>query len=315
MGMIIGKIIGVFIIVFVGLGANKAGLLPVSASKYLSNIVIKLAAPCVVISAMSEQSLDSGGFVMIIVVLCISVAQYAFSVPVGILTARLMGVPEDERGIYKNFILFTNNGFMGFPLSLAMFGHQGMFYMVIANGVLNVALFTLGVANLRRDEKEDLPLGRKLMRAAKDILDVPVIAMLVGVALLALQIRLPIELKEVLDSVGSMMAPLSMMVIGLQLTASKPKEVIANHRLIIVSVLRLLILPGIALLVMLLLNVDPLVTKVLTLNMMLPCGAVPVAMAEAYGRDSKLAAEGTFLTTLFSMITIPACGILLSALV
>jgi predicted permease len=36
--------------------------------------------------------------------------------------------------------------------------------------------------------------------------------------------------------------------------------------------------------------------------------------AEEYGGNAKIAAEGTFLTTLFSMITIPIAGALLSAL-
>jgi predicted permease len=53
---------------------------------------------------------------------------------------------------------------------------------------------------------------------------------------------------------------------------------------------------------------------VLTLNMLLPCATVPVMFAEEYGGNVKLAAEGTFLTTLFSMVTIPVSGVLLSML-
>jgi len=138
--------------------------------------------------------------------------------------------------------------------------------------------------------------------------------MIVGFALLIFQVHLPVEITDVLSSIGNVMAPLSMIVIGLQLTESKPKEVISNHRLIIISALRLLILPGIFLGVMLLLRIDPLITCVLTLNAMLPCATVPVVLAEAHGRDSKLAAEGTFLSTLFSMATIPIGGILLTSL-
>jgi predicted permease len=251
---------------------------------------------------------------MIGLVLGICLVQYLLSIPIAVLVNKLMKIPAPERGIYKNFLMFTNNGFMGFPVALALFGHQGMFYLVLANCVMNIVLFTIGTANLRNTGEEKLPLGRKLKTLVRDVVDVPIIALILGFIILLLQIRLPVELKDVLTSVGSMMAPLCMIVIGLQLTASKPRDVMLNHRFIIISLLRLIILPGLFFLILLPFHADRLMVCVLTLNVMLPCATVPVALAEEHGRDVKLAAEGTFLSTLFSMITIPIGGVLLSFL-
>lgn len=310
--MVIGKLLGVFIIVCIGYLANKAGWIPVSASRYLAKIVINIAAPCVVVGTLSEQELSGGSLKIILLAVGISIAQHAFCLPVGILANKLMKVPQAHRGIYKNFLLFSNNGFMGFPVALALFGHQGMFYLVLSNCVMVFILFTLGSANLRNRGEEKLSFRRKLKIVLKDVLDVPIIALLVGLALLFLQVHLPVELKDVLSSIGSMMAPLSMIVIGLQLTASKPAQVLTNHRLIVITILRLLFLPGVFFLATIPFPMDPLLRCVLTLNLMLPCATIPVAMAEEHGQDARLAAEGTFLTTLFSMITIPIFGFLLS---
>jgi predicted permease len=123
---------------------------------------------------------------------------------------------------------------------------------------------------------------------------------------------------DVLDSVGTMMAPLSMMVIGLQLTESKLGKVMLNRRFIAVALIRLAGLGGICFLALLpfYLNglLSPLLVGVLTLNVLLPCATVPVMFAEEYGGNVKTAAEGTFLSTLFSIITIPIASVLLGML-
>jgi predicted permease len=80
------------------------------------------------------------------------------------------------------------------------------------------------------------------------------------------------------------------------------------------TVLRLLILPVIFFLAVYFLPIPRLAVGVLTLNIMLPVAAVTVAFAEEHGRNAQLAAEGTFITTLFSMITIPVAAVLFSML-
>jgi predicted permease len=133
-----------------------------------------------------------------------------------------------------------------------------------------------------------------------------------------MQIHLPQTVTEVLDSIGSMMAPLSMIVIGVQLTESKISDVIRNGRLIAMSMIRLAGLGALcfAALIPLYLNgvISPMLTSIITLNVLFPCAAVPVMFAEEYGGNVKTAAEGTFLSTLFSIVTIPIAGVLLSML-
>jgi predicted permease len=123
---------------------------------------------------------------------------------------------------------------------------------------------------------------------------------------------------DVLDAVGSMMAPLAMMVIGLQLTSSKPRAVMTNHKLIIMCAIRLLVIPGLLFFMLLPFYHYRLITGIeigiVTLSAMLPCATVSAVLAEEYGRNARLAAEGIFLSTLFSMLTIPVGGIFLSML-
>jgi predicted permease len=204
---------------------------------------------------------------------------------------------------------------MGFPVALAIFGNTGMFYMVMANCVTNVFVFTFGIWNVKKRQARRPGAARE---ALKDVVNPITIALCVGFVLLLAGVNLPDAVLETLDSVGSMMAPLSMMVIGLQLTESKLGGVMRNRKLIVMTIIRLVGLGGLFLLLMtpFYLNggIPSMFVGILTLNMLLPCATVPVMLAEEYGGNVKLAAEGTFLSTLFSIITIPIAGALLSML-
>jgi predicted permease len=312
--LILGKIIGVFALVFVGFGANKIGWLPLDSGKYISKIVINIAAPCVVVSAMCEQSPDASTPRTFLLISGLGIAQYVIVALLAILICKLMKIPEADKGIYKNFIIFTNNGFMGFPITLVLFGTAGMFYMVVLNCLFNVALFTLGIFNLRSKREPGHSRMDSVKQSLKEILNPLTVSFVVGFLILFLHIPVHVEVKAILDAIGSMMTPLSMMVVGLQLAESRPREIIGNYKLVIMSALRLVVIPGFFFLLLLPFGFDRLLSGTLLLNVLLPCAAMVVVLAEEYGRNAKLAAEGVFLSTLLSMITLPIASILFTML-
>jgi predicted permease len=304
-------VVCVFAIVLLGFAANKAGWLPADSSKYLSKIVINIAGPSVIIGSLSEQNLDAEGLRTLLLLAVFTVGQCAMSLLVARIFVGALKIDEARRGIYKNFIMWTNNGFMGFPVALAIFGAQGLFYQVLVNCVCSFFLFTYGIQNVRQRSQSKLPLSAKLNRLARDIINVPVLALIIGLIILILRISLPEPLVNIFTVLGATMTPLSMMVIGIQLAESSPARVLKNHKLILVTILRLLILPAIFFAAAYFLPIPRLVLCVMTLNIMLPVAAVTVPFAEENGRDAKLAAEGAFITTLFSMLTLPVGGVFL----
>jgi predicted permease len=317
--LVLGRIIGIFAIVFLGFGANKIGWIPIDASKYISKIVVNIAAPCVVISTISEQVFTISSLKTLGIICILYLGQYLFQFIISLISVKILKVPRRERGVFSNCYLYTNNGFMGFPVTYAIFGAPGMFYMVIINILMPFLMYTHGVFNLLRDvgytsHRHGAEKDKKIRLHPKEILTPPVIASLIGLVIYFFHIPVHEQLRDLLDVIGAMMTPLSMIVIGLQLTESSPRRVMLNYRLIVMMLFRLAIMPAVFIGVALLFDLDPLLFGVLTLNIMLPCAALPVSLAEEYGADATLAAEGTFLTTLFSMATIPVAGIVLSSM-
>ena len=313
--IVLAKVAAIFLIVLIGYGAGKLNWLPIESSKYLSTIVINIAAPCVVIYSMGQQELNQKTISVMFIIFGVAFAMYFLSWLLSLLLVKVMKIEPENRGVYKNFLIFTNNAFMGFPVAYALFGSEGMFLMVLANVMMPIFLYTLGVHNLRRTKSKYSSRLGVLKDRLKDMANPPVISTLIGLVIFLLQIPIPGVINDVLDIVGATMAPLCMIVIGLQLTESSPRHVMTNHKFIIVSMFRLIIIPGLVFLPLYLLNANPLVICIMTLNAMLPCSAVCVALAEEYKNNVKLAAEGTFLSTLFSIATIPIIGVLLTTFI
>jgi predicted permease len=313
--VVFSRVAGVFVMVLLGFVANKVGWLPSESGKYLSKIVVNIAAPCAVLHSMSAQKMSAGAGALVLEILAVSFGMFFFSWLCALLIGALLRVGRENRGVYRSFVIFSNNGFMGFPVALAVFGATGLFYIVVLNMAAIILQYTLGVSMIKKDAAAILnraPQKSLLKNRLKAVFDVPLDAALVSLAIFLLQIPVPDGLQEVFSSVGAMMAPLSMIAIGIQLAQSSFRDVALNPRLIVVSAMRLVVMPVLIFLILELFNIDSLIRCVIILSFSMPCAALPVIFAQEYGANAKLAAEGAFLSTMLSMASLPIACILLT---
>ena len=313
--MIVTKVLGIFIIIFVGYAANKLGWLPAESSKYLSKIVINIASPCLLIVAMAGKEKNPETIKTIGILFVVALVGYAIAWLISVGFCKILKISRFDSGVYKNFLIFSNNGFMGFPLALAIFGEEGMFFMVIMFSLSPLFVYSLGIVTIKRSAGQ-MGNGEKFQfsKMIKNMITLPLVATIVGLVIYFCEIPIQEEVYNTLNSIGAMMTPLCMIVIGIQLTESKIKDVIFNKNLLLMSLVRLAILPIIFYLITLPFGFSNLITGIIVLNFLLPAAAVPVIIAEEFGGNAKLAAEGTFLSTLLSLVTVPIATILLGML-
>jgi predicted permease len=201
-------------------------------------------------------------------------------------------------------------------VALAIFGTEGLFLIAMINAIGPLFIYTAGMANFRRDAAAIngvIPEPQSFASSFRKAFNAPIIGTLIGLAVFFLQVPIPSAVGDVLSMLGGLMTPLSMIVVGLQLTQSHPREMIGNPNLICLVLCRLLIIPVIVLLILLLLpfHLPATMTAVVTLNFLLPSAAIMPALAEETGANAKLSAEATFITTLFSIISVPVASVLL----
>lgn len=308
MVLIFAKILSVFGITFIGFGANKIKWLPSESTKYLSVLLVNIASPCLIISSMSHQEMTGAALSSVKQVAFFMLLALITATVISVFTVKLMKVPFQDRGIYRTVLVLTNNGFMGYPLSFAVFGQKGLFLMIVANAVFTIYLYSAGVILMTYDKEGKMDMADTL----KSIISIPVVSSVVGLLIFIFSIPMPSILGGFFDSVGGMTIPLSMLIIGIQLAESKAREVLTNRHLFYTLILRLLVFPVVLFGIFMWFPFDPFVFCIVISAMTMPSAAVIPVLAEIHQTNAKLAAQAVFITTMFSLITIPVFGVLLT---
>jgi predicted permease len=302
------KIFSVFSISLFGYAANKLNWLPAESTKYLSILLLNISTPCFVLYSMSRQQLDGKTVASVLQSFGLMFLALVITSLLAIVSVRIMRAPAADRGVYRTLLVLTNSGFMGFPLSYAVFGHDGLFLMIIANSCFVFYAYSIGIALLvaGKDEK------RSWKTALKSMISIPGVSCVAGLLIFGFGIRLPDLLMDFLNSVGAITVPLSMIIIGIQLAESKAGDVLKNRHLFLTVILRLAVIPSILFGLFMWLPVQPLVLCIVTFGMAMPSASLVPIFADIYGGDAKLGAQGVFITTVFSLISIPISALLLT---
>ena len=210
-----------------------------------------------------------------------------------------MRIPIHQRGLYMFMTVFSNIGFMGFPVMKAIFGNEAVFYTAIFNMIFNFLVFTLGIVLINYGTTNQFKLK------AKNLLSPGIISSLVAVIIYFSQIKMPTVLGSTFEMVGSITTPVAMMLIGSTLASINIKEVFTEFRIYPYTIIKQLLIPFIAYPILHYFISSPLVLGVALINLAMPVGNSAVLFANEYDGDVDLAAKSVFITTLISVFTIP----------
>jgi predicted permease len=194
--------------------------------------------------------------------------------------------------------IFTNSGFMGIPLVIALFSQEAVFILSPFLSWLFFIQWTLGIVVVTGDIKS--------MSFKKVILNPVILATIFGVIVYALQIHVPVVVNEFLIRIGAMLMPVAMIVLGSTFVNISYKKMLRDSRVWVMVLVRLFVLPLFVVLALTFIAKDyELVAYTLLVAMSAPIGANVAILAQQYDRDTQLAASQIMMTTLFSIISMP----------
>lgn len=308
------------ILMFIGFFARKKRIVEEKFSASLASLIFNFVFPCVVINAMQikyepSEIVNSG------LLIGISIFTMALMLALGLLVNRIIRRKDDMSRILLVNLMFTNFTYMAFPIMESLYGEKGSFYIAIYTIPVRVLfyiatpmIFTLGKSsNMKLDARQ---ARRGAVRA---LLSPPVLAVPVGLAIYFFGIPIPGPIAAVIESLAKVATPMGMLLCGVTLAAIPLSKIWKEKRIMIIAVLRLIAAPAIAvglyLLVSHFLYVDPLVAKVSILYCALPAAATTTVLAIKAQNDATKAAQCVFVTTLLSVITLPAWAYLLDQVV
>ena len=304
------KIAAIFAMTAIGFIASKTGVLPAESKKYLSNLLLFITSPCMIIGSMTSQTLDAHTFELMIQIVAGSFIFFLAAMAVSFLIVKLMRCDKEDAGVLMVIITAVNTGFMGFPVTKAIFGNTYFFLMVIQNIVLNIYLYSMMVYQMNYGFRKKEGIRGMLM----PMMNMCTYALIAGLVFMLLKVRLPDILADFINTIGDATIPVSMIVVGVQLSESSIRKMLTNKRLITASLCNVILIPVLTFLAVNWLPLAPESKLILIFAAAFPCAVVSTAIALKENRNAALMAEGVAMTTLLTMGTLPVAAILLMQL-
>jgi len=286
-----------FILMLVGLMINKLGFMHPQTSSDLTNILLYIVSPCLIVQAF-EQHFSADRLHMLGRVLLGIIIIYILMIIVTQLLFKRVRDPNLRR-IMRYGSVYSNAGFMGIPLTSSLFGATGVFFAVASLAAFNIFSWTHGITLFTGRQ------GNRRENLKQIVLNPNIIAIIVGLLIFVTSFQLPTIANSTIKYVSSINTPLSMIVIVNSLADVKFNRKTLDKRLWLVILLRNLLFPYLAIVILQLMGLTgvPLLTTVL----MMACpvaGIVVLFSLKVHGNPGPAVALMS-VSTILSIITIP----------
>jgi predicted permease len=309
------QISSLFFLMAVGFIAGKKKFLDASAIKGISALIIKVTLPTLILMSL-QKSFSKELLGDALKTLFVSACFYVLVILLSYLAVRLLKTPIRQKGVFVFALSFSNCGFIGFPVVASILGKEALFLTAMHNTLFNILAFSLGIlivsggaSGTATASESAAPLTIK--QRFGHVLNNNVLAVILGFSLFLLSVSIPRVLALPLGMLGELTTPLAMIATGAMLARTKVGAVLGNWRLYAVTLLRLALWPLITALVLGFAGITGQLYYISIIIAGMPAGSNTSLIAEVYGGDTDTASAIVFMTTLFSVVSIPILALLI----
>lgn len=293
-----------FTMVILGYAACKLGYMGDKFDKKLSSIVVDITCPLLVLSSVMGDEMPDRSLILPLV--GVGFLTYIILLVFGFWVPRFISKNHDDQGIIGFSLMFANVGFIGYPIVASIFGPKAVFYAALLNVPNTFFIFTAGVMLVK---------GEYSIRQfnPKVLLSPALIGAFIAALLVAFGVHTPEMIARPITMVGNITVPAALMIIGSSMARLPLREIIGSGKVYATSFLRLVIVPLSVYFLFRLCGVNTLINNINTVVIAMPVASFGTMFCMKYGRNPSLMTEATFITTLFSIITIPLITLLFGA--
>ena len=287
--LLMKQIAQLFLMIFMGYLIVKTGLVEDTDSKVLSKIILYLVIPCVIINAFQVDYTSDTVKGLLLAFIASVLTQIILLIVISAL-GKLFHLNEVEIAS----IYYSNSGNLIVPIVT--------FILCVFMSVQLIFIWTHCKKIISQETSYDWK---------KIVLNINMISIFIGILLFFTKIHLPEIINDSISSVGNMIGPASMIVTGMLFAGMDLKQIFTNKKVYFISILRLIVLPIFALI---LIKLSQLATfsadgdkimLIVFLAIITPSASTVTQMCQVYGNDSQYASAINVVTTLFSIVTMP----------
>ncbi len=292
------QIAALFLMMAAGFILVKVGVVKSEDSKPISTVIVYLIVPAVLIHAFQIEYTPEirDGFLL-------SLGTAVLIQGLLLLIVSLLKKPLKLTPVEMTSVIYSNAGNLVIPLITATLGDEWVIYASTYMSFQMILLWTHGNAVL-------MGKGEKV-QWKKILLNPNVIAIAIGIFLFITQLKLPTFLDSALSSMSACVGPVSMVMLGMLLASVDYKKVFTNSRIYLTVALKMLILPG---LMLLLLKFSPLsslspdgstILLITLLATITPSATTVTQLAQLHDNEPAYASAINMATTVVALATMP----------
>lgn len=292
-----------FLLIIVGALMKHLHIVNAEGQKCLNDLVIYLVLPCNIVKSFLISS-DGDILRQFGLVLVLSIGVQIVSVILGKILYRNQ---EPTEGMNLKYgLICSNAGFLGNPVAEGLYGSVGLAMASVYLIPMRIMMWSSGIAVYTK--------STNWKSICRKVLTHPcIIACVLGILLMGTGYQLPEVIEKPLTYIGNCNTALSMMVIGMILYGNNLLKMV-DGKVLCYCLMRLVIMPLLLLFVCQLLKMPSLVTGVCVTLTAMPAGATTSILASKYQANEFFATKLVLVSTILSMVTIPAWQMVLGML-
>lgn len=295
------------ILIAVGFLIKKLKVLPEGFEKPLTRLLLDIALPAIIIQTfISDEAMLSGRDVWQLLVAATATLAVSFLVgQIFILIRRGSIVGKVDR----LGILITNFTFFGFPVVETLYGASGLLYYTIFTIPVRIVYYMITPVLL-------VGKGGGVKETLKNFFSAPVVSIFIGAIIYFTGLKLPSPISGAISSLASTATPLGLILCGATLTDVDFKQLIRRPIVVLTVIVRLLVMPAIALGFSLLLHLPERLAECCVIYCTLPIASmIPTYTLRYLPDETECHVSGglmVLLSTLFCVLTIPLWATILT---
>ncbi len=295
--LVLNSVISLFLIMLVGIYGSRKGIISQELNNGLIKILINIFLPFMVVSSFT---FTFGPSIKGNIIKGLYYSLGAYSILILASYILLIPIKGNKKTIIHFSNVFSNTGYIGFPVLNAIYGPEGVVYGSIFNMFFVIFVWTYGLMLFKGHiEKDEL---RK--EVLKTLLNPSIIAVIIGVVIITFNIEIPRLLYSSINTVGSISGPLSMIILGAIVSKGKIRSSLGDWKLYYGLMVKMAVLPLILILISLFTHRDIVTNSVIIIASM-PAATMTSIFAESFNKEKDFASIMVLMTTLLSVLTIP----------
>ncbi|MCL6471217.1 MAG: AEC family transporter [Firmicutes bacterium] len=307
-GELINIILSVLILISVGFLSKKVGLLKKEHTAALNNIIIYLTMPALIFRAIFEAKIS----LSLINIPILAIAIGSVSMAIAFVVGRFLRLRRPTLGALILVAAIGNTGYLGYPLTLQLFGLQNLVKAVFYDLAGTVVFtFTIGLIVAQRYGESE---GK--VNILKEMFTFPPLLGLFAALIPALALKgigLPKFLADTIGFLADATVPLVMLTIGLSLEPARAKDY--KLAIAVVILIKLFLTPLVALFSGVMVGMAGTDLGVIVLEASMPSFLLSLVIGLRYRLDIDFLATVIVVTTSLSMLTIPVWQYVLRAVI